>query len=235
MILSLILYGSRARGDFRAQSDVDLLGIVEQGAIRSGPAIQNTSLHLFPFNVMLSKAQGGDLFISHVLKEGKVLHDSIGMFEQVKSQFKWKSSYADEREQAVLICRFIISNPTCLTRRQLRKRLVWSLRTMIISSAAEKRCAVFGANDLEKWSSIRGLKKLIDNKFTIEIEEAISISRSVLRKFDDTNWSINWPIGKIAQISLLQERGGICESSASLVFPSLSSMAVGSDIVYDGG
>ena len=48
MLLSVILFGSRARGDHRSTSDVDLLGISDEGPIKTEISSCGVSFYQYP-------------------------------------------------------------------------------------------------------------------------------------------------------------------------------------------
>ena len=224
MLLSLVLYGSRARGDFRLNSDIDLLGVVESNAIARADPARATHLHLYPISTLMEKSRRGDLFLLHLVKEGRVLHDTAGIFESVKSAFALKESYNDEIRQATLICLFILDNRHALDLKSGRSRLVWSIRTILIANAANEGLAVFSARRLEERFSIEHLKEVIDKKNVLDNRLMVDVARSVLTRFGDRTTVRRWPHAKLAQIALLQAQGSLGKSTVGLVYKPFSAL-----------
>ena len=80
----IILFGSYARGDFRPESDVDLLVVMETSLRDVQQAIQISQEIDYRFGLdlivhtpkyMEERIEMGDWFLRDVLKEGKVLYD----------------------------------------------------------------------------------------------------------------------------------------------------------------
>lgn len=182
MLLSLILYGSRARGDHRLSSDVDLLGIIDGGAISKEIAARGASLYHYPFETLLDEAQSGDLFLLHLCREGKLLHDTAGAFERICEGFQFKKSYKSEVREASALIWYFMDRPNSISLRRVRKRLVWAIRTVLIARAAEDREAVFGARQLEEYFGLSGLKQVIDRRFTVGPSSLLELAAEVVKQ-----------------------------------------------------
>jgi predicted nucleotidyltransferase len=85
--LKIILFGSYARGDFRPESDVDLLVVMEttQKPVRQEIEICHNIEYHFGLDLLVYTPQAlaervamGDSFLKEALKEGKVLYESAG-------------------------------------------------------------------------------------------------------------------------------------------------------------
>jgi hypothetical protein len=145
---TVILFGSTARGDNDDRSDVDIL-ILEDDAfpksIKEGALeIQRLSRHS-----AMHKAISGDLFILHVVHEGKVISDPSGFFNSLRESFVIKENYASERREALLLASFITSNWLHFTNKTLlNKRIAWSVRTIVISQLVEEGRIIFSPNGL---------------------------------------------------------------------------------------
>lgn len=232
-MLGLILYGSRARGDHRLNSDVDLLGITDSGAIRRTKPARGTNLHLFPFKKLREDAAKGELFLSHLVHEGRVVFDPCDLFEIVRADFQFKQSYASEIRQGTEVALFLISNKSRLDQNFVRKRLVWAIRTMIIARAANDSLPIFGLKDLMKFSGIDALKIVIGRSNVADVDDLIKVSRQVLIKMGDHECVSSWPKGKLAQIARLSDFS-IGRSTASMVFPGASDHLYNEDSSHYG-
>jgi predicted nucleotidyltransferase len=85
--LKIILFGSRARGDFRADSDLDLLVVMPDGTDRHAAAVamrRRLADLLTPVDVIVTTPQEierrGNAFgsvLRPALRQGRVIHDGI--------------------------------------------------------------------------------------------------------------------------------------------------------------
>jgi predicted nucleotidyltransferase len=219
MLLSLVLYGSRARGDHRAKSDVDLLGLTEQGAFKKEISAGGTSLYHYPALEMLKKARSGDLFILHVVTEGKCLHDTFGAFRSVKDAFQYRDSYAEVIRDASLIIRFLSVRDGLLRKKEPRKRMIWAIRTILIARAAEERNACFSSAALAAFSRITELKDVIDNRNLADVPPLLKVAAKVLARFGDDLSGADWPTGLAEQRELLRATGGIARDTLRFAQP----------------
>jgi predicted nucleotidyltransferase len=217
MLVSLILYGSRARGDHRLRSDVDLLGVVEGGAIHKEIVARGASFYHYPAPTLLEKSKSGDLFLLHLVKEGKVLHDTLGFFEEVRDSFEFSDSYDDIIRAADAIARFIENRPTLLQSKKVRKRYIWALRTILIARCAEQRRACFSAAALANFSGDPKLKGIIDLRNTASPEEMISAGQRVVAGFGSPDVEAAWSSDTASQRAYMKKLGGIAESTLNLV------------------
>src|SRR5690242_1909710 len=154
MLLSVILFGSRARGDHRSTSDVDLLGISDDGPIKAEVSRQAVSFYQYPLRALHSKAVSGDLFVLHINSEGKVLHDTAEVFPRICDAFRFKQSYEREIREASCVNWFILERPHLLPSDTIRKRLIWGLRTILIAKCAERQTPVFSSGGLADFAGI---------------------------------------------------------------------------------
>jgi predicted nucleotidyltransferase len=216
VIASLVLYGSRARGDHRLSSDVDLIGITDGGLITRESPSRGANLHLYPFSKIIIDAGRGDLFVLHLVAEGKPLHDTLGVFERVKDAFCYRADYSDTIETATAVGLFLLSSSIALSKKSGRRRFIWALRTILIATAAQEENPIFSSGALEDFSGIIGLKKLIDRRYTTPISDLKSIGEHLIDRYGTKSVIENWPFGKVAQRNFVQKYGPIGVSTASL-------------------
>jgi hypothetical protein len=88
----LILYGSYARGDHNAASDVDVLRVGHQRALRES-IDDSITLHTYTLADLRRMASDGSLFVLHLLREGRALHDPNGTMEKLETAFRRPVSY----------------------------------------------------------------------------------------------------------------------------------------------
>ena len=163
-ILAVILFGSRARGDHNAGSDVDLLFITGEPQPRHH-AVSKLSLSLYPMDKLLSQAADGDLFVFHLVSEAKPIYDPAGEFIRLQAAFRFRDSYDRDVAQASdlgwLLSRFgdVLPNE-----RLVNRRIAWCVRTILIGRAAEKRRPVFSPAALAAFSQDIAVDGLIRQK-----------------------------------------------------------------------
>lgn len=219
MLMSLILYGSRARGDHRPHSDVDLLGIVPTGSIRREVRAGGTSIYQYPSDLLLEKSREGDLFTLHLVKEGISLHDSNDFFKTVRSSFAFKSEYTDEIEAGYLVIKFFQSRPSLLSNNKARKRLVWAIRTILIARCAENRRACFSSAALARVSGLPALKGIVDNRHSKATGELLAAAGKVANKFAADRARVEWPLDLNGQRELMESCGGLVRDTLRFIRP----------------
>lgn len=215
MLLSLVLFGSRARGDQRLSSDVDLLGVTDGGSIRDIPAVRGTSFFTYPVESIRQKAKNGDLFVLHLAKEGRIIHDTAGIFRSSCDDFVFKPSYREEITEASGIVWLFAERQQLVQKNRNKKRLAWALRTIIIAKAAEKGEAIFSSSALEEFSRVEYLKKVIDRRRTVETDQLIDAAVEVANRFGISKRKMGWPADQTGQERLVAKLGTVGSSTVN--------------------
>ncbi|QSQ25243.1 nucleotidyltransferase domain-containing protein [Pyxidicoccus parkwayensis] len=93
--IALLLFGSYARGDPQADSDVDVLQVVrtQRPSYRDGAF----NFSVYTKDHLLTMAGRGSLFVHHILKESVPISDLEGIVEELKLHFRAPSTYASFR------------------------------------------------------------------------------------------------------------------------------------------
>jgi len=186
MSTSIILYGSRARGETRDDSDVDILAAEETGFPGSPKEVNGVSLHRYPQAWLINEAQNGSLFAYHVAFEGISLLDHNNFLLKLKKAICLKGSYEDEKLIAAKIIK-LLTNRDWNLRDELKRRYFWALRTIIISSSAEIGNPIFSSKGLESFSEINGLRNHINNRYNENFNSCKYYGNLVLEKFIRNN------------------------------------------------
>ena len=97
---SYVLYGSYARGDHDPASDVDVLRITTK-RMRANRIDGHVSLHIYDIKDLLVMAQQGNLFILHLLREARPLHDPCKYLMELSTAFQKPTSYVSTARQMV--------------------------------------------------------------------------------------------------------------------------------------
>lgn len=183
-ILSLAMYGSRARGDYKADSDTDLFAITDDSRYEM---IVNgkTNIACYPMDLALARSAGGDLFFMHVVTEGVCLYDNAAAFKSVVEAFCYKASYKEELVNASELCYGLLSNKFSVSDfLGFNKRIVWCLRTILISRSAEDRSPKFSAKDLSELFGDPSIERVIKIKDSELYEKsAYFLAEDILKRY----------------------------------------------------
>jgi predicted nucleotidyltransferase len=183
-ILALALFGSRARDDAAADADVDLLAVTSD---RKPATTVRKQLRIpcYPLGEMIAYAGLGDLFVLHVVTEGRVIYEAWPVFERIRRAFRYNGDYAREIRLATdvgwLLARF---GDRLSSARVLNARIAWCTRTILIARAAAQGRPVFGARQLAEFCGSPDVVTLIHNKNSGERDpEMVAKFTEVLRAF----------------------------------------------------
>jgi len=127
------------------------------------------------------RAQRGDLFLCHVLTEGRALYDPDHSFDALRAKFRLRTNYAEEIEQAAalgwLLSRFsqrFSKNPLAA------KRAAWVVRTIVIARSAEAGRPEFAARRLAALAPIPETMRVIKQKSATGLKRSTALD---LRRF----------------------------------------------------
>ena len=141
-VSAILLFGSRAREDNSRGSDTDLLLISPPGTPQH-KSIGHLSMFFYPWQKLTSDARDGDLFVCHIVREAKPVFDPLDQLEQLRSQFRLRTSYAREIAQARDLGWFLDRHAGSLNSNMVVRRMVWCIRTIIIARLAERGTPAF--------------------------------------------------------------------------------------------
>ncbi|WP_116866253.1 nucleotidyltransferase domain-containing protein [Pseudomonas syringae] len=160
-ILSLVVYGSRAREDHSGDSDTDLFAITDDD--RYEMIVEGaTNIACYPLAQAINRAEGGDLFFMHITLEAKAIYDPSGAFDKVRKSFVKKENYSSEISNASELGFALVAHANNIQDYYLlNKRLAWCLRTILIARSAERGCPTFSKEGLSEIFQDRDLIDLI--------------------------------------------------------------------------
>ena len=163
-ITSMALYGSRARNDNTSDSDTDLFAITNDDRYQM-VFHGTTNIACYPRSLAMSRAEGGDLFFLHIVREAVVMYDPDSSFEKMQSAFKLRDSYKDDiLNAAELGIALLINIANFKNYFYINKRLVWCLRTILIALSAERGNPVFSAKELSSTFEDKEIELLLSAK-----------------------------------------------------------------------
>jgi len=175
----LLLYGSKARSDSRATSDVDLLLALDGEDLARPTNTRGVSLHRYPKSWLENSARAGTLFSYHVAFEGVVLEDQGDFLGHLRGLFTPKPSYKDELVLGALVIKLLLEKDW-EANFSARQRFFWALRTVLIAASTCVGPPKFAADALERLMGIPGAAALIDARETASFESCQRIGFQVL-------------------------------------------------------
>lgn len=153
---ALAIFGSTARHEREASSDIDLIGLYDEVTVRSITE-QSVSLFMYPEKKLVEMMTNGDLFALHLVKEAQPIYGS-DIFELIFSKFNYKENYKQEMNVSMYVANYILKNYEMLNDySEANKKLSWSLRTFIIAVSAHDRNPVFSKVKIAEYLSFPNL------------------------------------------------------------------------------
>lgn len=146
-VSAILLFGSRAREDSSRGSDTDLLLVSPSGTPKH-KSIGHLSMFFYPWDKLQADARDGDLFVCHIVREAKPVFDPLNQLDQLRSQFKLRTSYAREITHARDLGWFLDRHGSALNSNIVVRRMVWCVRTILIAQLAERGRPVFAPLEL---------------------------------------------------------------------------------------
>ena len=146
-VSAILLFGSRAREDNSRGSDTDLLLVSPPGAPQH-KSIGHLSMFFYPWEKLKFDARDGDLFVCHIVREAKPIFDPLSQLDQLRSQFRLRTSYAREIAQARDLGWFLDRHAGALSSNVVVRRMVWCIRTILIARLAQRGTPVFAPLEL---------------------------------------------------------------------------------------
>ena len=163
-VVGVLLYGSRARGDATADSDVDLLVTTTGGR----PYVSDSgriAISCYPFDVMLRRARCGDLFAFHLVSDAKVLFERRPVLARLRRAFTFRADYRREIRMASDVGWCLLHHASRVADEPaFNRRMAWSAHTMLVGAAAEQRRAVFSADGLAAFAGCPEAARVIRAK-----------------------------------------------------------------------
>jgi predicted nucleotidyltransferase len=146
-VIGIALFGSRARGDHGARSDIDLLLWTSDGPaehFKQGLL----SLSFYSRADLLERATTGDLFASHLVHEAIAVWDPRGLLEELRAAFRPRLTYEDTIRKAEDLGYYLLLNAPIIEPSLLNRRASWVVRTILIARMLERSRLSFAPIEL---------------------------------------------------------------------------------------
>jgi hypothetical protein len=149
-------------------SDVDLFGVGDAGDYRM-VVTNKVNLAVYDRAEALRRSSLGDLFILHIVREGRTIYDESHFFRDLSTSFKFRVSYRTEIDQAIELGWSLLKVEKKVKNwHLLNKRMAWCVRTILIAQAAEGRKAIFSVRELSQFGGSESVGQIIGNKDSSE-------------------------------------------------------------------
>lgn len=186
-IVCLLLYGSRARGDHDAYSDVDLAAITSNRTPER-VTIGRTTTMAYPLDHALRVARSGGLFAYHLVSEAKVVFETEPIFARIQQAFRFRDDYTPVIRMCSEAGWFLVRHhESAVNARKFNNAVAWCTREMLIARAATERLPVFSADGLAEFVGCRAVASVIRSKRNAVIEPAtVRAFQDILHQFGAT-------------------------------------------------
>jgi hypothetical protein len=203
---SLFLYGSYARGDYDATSDIDILRIATHRA-RGERMHEQVSIHTYDIKDLIAMANQGSLFILHLLREARPLQNPREFLSELRNAFVAPKSYASDAKAALTpaIPLLNISEPLFQRSPQtFMSTAVFLCRTLVYAEHADRGPFSFSLKSLAEkdetasilwgiknrsisYSDFRSLREIVRSKLLLNSvgAEVVSIKELAARSKGD--------------------------------------------------
>jgi len=148
----LVLYGSRARGTSRDDSDIDVLQIVEDNP--RSYAVGSMNVTVYTAAHLTSMAERGSLFVRHLIDEGIVLSDPYNLVSAALGAYREPATYLRLKTELRVLLE-AMSKPDAAQYRPLLDNLArFTVRSALYVRTAELGNPIF---DVEAAARVAGI------------------------------------------------------------------------------
>jgi len=148
--LATFLYGSYARGDFKEDSDIDIIQVTPA---HSAPySAGKVNITCYTRDQLLRLAEAGSLFVLHLISEAVALDDPAHLLDAMKSAYIHPTSYAPFYEELAGALPIVAITQTMFDDAPLAYAATASylLRSFAYAKAVELGNATFAMEDVVK-------------------------------------------------------------------------------------
>jgi predicted nucleotidyltransferase len=168
----VVLYGSRARGSFREDSDVDVLQLVEESPRSYSVGSMNVTVYTVAH--LTDMAMRGSLFVRHLIDEGIVLSDPHNLVSNALEAYREPDSYVRLKTELRLLLE-AMAKPDAAQYRPLLDNLVrFTVRSALYVRTAESGKPLFDLDEAAHAVELPQIARLIRCSIVEDLGEIIS-------------------------------------------------------------
>lgn len=153
----VLLYGSRARGTSRDDSDVDVLQLVEKSP--RSYSVGSLNVTVYTAAHLTNMAMRGSLFVRHLIDEGIILTDPQGLVATALAAYKEPASYLRLKTELRLILEAMVKPDAAQYRPVLDNLARFTVRSALYVRTAEFGKPLF---DVDTATNAVGLPHIVD-------------------------------------------------------------------------
>jgi hypothetical protein len=167
--VAVMMYGSRARGTERPDSDIDILAVVDNrpGSFNDG----HVSISYYTSTHLSELAKQGSLFVRHLRDEGKIFDDSRGILTQNLASYIPRLDYSSLRSDLTAVLTALSVSDRGQYELGLRKAGLWAARSAAYIVCAERGEPVFDVEKACRRAGVPQLANLLRNREEVGLDE----------------------------------------------------------------
>lgn len=157
--LALLLYGSRARGAPRSDSDVDVLQLVSENPRTYSHGRVNVAAYTPDHLTLL--ARRGSLFVRHLRDEGLIIGDPVGSLAHILGAYEPPASYERLKREMALVLSIPWATDAHEYEKGVLRAVCYASRTALYIKGAECGELTFDAKQASVNSGVPDLAHLL--------------------------------------------------------------------------
>ncbi len=176
--VAVMLYGSRARGTDRPDSDIDILCLVKRspGTVTVG----NVSINYYTPSDLAHLAGQGSLFILHLRDEGVLISDPCGTLDRILNSYAARLDYTTLREDLKVVLDALGATDRDRYEQGLRRVGIWAVRSAVYIVCAEQQNFSFDTESACRRASVPELWSVLRQGSDVDLDQLRELGLRVL-------------------------------------------------------